>query len=38
MDQARLGTSADNTGMQKAAESAGFTVEYKTIWFSKEVN
>jgi mycothiol synthase len=38
MDQVRLGTSGDNTGMQKAAESAGFKVEYKTIWFTKEVN
>jgi mycothiol synthase len=34
----RLGTSGNNTRMQKSAESVGFKVEYKTIWFNKEVN
>jgi GNAT superfamily N-acetyltransferase len=34
---AHLGTSDDNIAMQKTAESVGFTVEYKTLWFSKEV-
>ena len=38
MNSAHLGTSGDNVAMQKAAESVGFTLEYKTIWFSKEVN
>jgi ribosomal protein S18 acetylase RimI-like enzyme len=34
---AHLGTRNDNIAMQKTAESVGFTVEYKTLWFSKEV-
>ncbi len=38
MKSAHLGTSGDNIAMQKTAESVGFTVEYKTIWFSKQVN
>jgi ribosomal protein S18 acetylase RimI-like enzyme len=38
MTSAHLGTSGNNIAMQKTAESAGFTIEYKTIWFSKEVN
>jgi ribosomal protein S18 acetylase RimI-like enzyme len=38
MTSAHLGTSGDNVAMQKTAESVGFTMEYKTIWFSKEVN
>lgn len=38
MGSAHLGTSGDNTAMQKAAEAAGFVIEYRTIWFSKEVN
>ena len=38
MTRARLGTSGDNIRMQRSAESVGFQVEYKTIWFSKEVN
>lgn len=38
MKSAHLGTSGDNIAMQKTAESVGFTVEYRTIWFSKEVN
>jgi ribosomal protein S18 acetylase RimI-like enzyme len=35
---AHLGTSGSNIAMQKTAESVGFTVEYRTIWFTKEVN
>ncbi len=38
MKSAHLGTSDDNLAMQKAAESVGFNVEYRTIWFSKPVN
>jgi GNAT superfamily N-acetyltransferase len=38
MTHARLGTSGDNIRMQRSAEAVGFKVEYKTIWFSKEVN
>lgn len=34
---AQLGTSGSNIAMQKAAESVGFSTQYKTIWFSKEV-
>jgi len=37
MQSAYLGTSGDNLGMQKAAESVGFKVEYRTLWFSKEI-
>jgi hypothetical protein len=33
-----LGTSGDNIAMQKTAVSVGFKVEYRTIWFSKEVH
>lgn len=38
MLSSHLGTSGDNIAMQKTAESVGYTAEYKTIWFSKEVN
>ncbi len=38
MMSAHLGTSGENLAMQKTAKSVGFTIEYKTIWFSKEVN
>jgi GNAT superfamily N-acetyltransferase len=38
MLSAHLGTSGDNLAMQKAAESAGFQVAHKTLWFSKEVH
>ena len=38
MISAHLGTSGDNLAMQKTARSVGFTVEYKNLWFSKEVN
>jgi ribosomal protein S18 acetylase RimI-like enzyme len=37
MSSARLGTSGSNTRMQRTAESVGFKVEYKTIWFKKDV-
>ena len=37
MSSARLGTSGDNIRMQRSAISVGFKIEYKTIWFSKEV-
>jgi mycothiol synthase len=35
MDLAMLSTSSDNLAMQRAAESAGFRVYSKKIWFSK---
>jgi len=38
MISAHLGTGASNLAMQKTAESVGFRIESKTIWFSKEVN
>jgi mycothiol synthase len=38
MLSARLGTSGNNVRMQRTAESVGFKVEYKTIWFAKEVS
>jgi len=38
MESAHLGTSGENIAMQKTAESVGYQVEYKTIWFSKELN
>ena len=38
MASAHLGTSGENIAMQRTAESVGFTIEYKTIWFSKKVN
>jgi mycothiol synthase len=37
MKSAHLGTSGDNIAMQKTAEAVGYTAEYKTSWFSKEV-
>lgn len=37
MLSAHFGTSGDNLAMQKAGESVGFTIEHKTIWFTKEV-
>jgi len=37
MLSAHLGTSGNNIAMQKTAESVGFTIEHKTLWFSKEV-
>lgn len=38
MESAHLGTSGENIAMQKTAESVGFQVEYRTLWFTKEVN
>ena len=38
MSFAQLGTSGDNIAMQKVAESVGFKVKHKTLWFSKEVS
>ncbi len=37
MELAMLGTSSENLAMQKAAESAGFRVYSKRIWFSKMI-
>ena len=37
MKSAHLGTSGGNIAMQRVAESVGFGVEYRTIWFSKRV-
>lgn len=37
MTVAKLGTSADNLSMQKAAEAAGFRVESKTLWYHKSI-
>jgi hypothetical protein len=34
---AHLGTSGDNVAMQRSAESAGFFLEHKVIWFEKEI-
>jgi GNAT superfamily N-acetyltransferase len=34
---AHLGTSGENIAMQKTAEAVGFTIQHKTLWFSKEV-
>jgi mycothiol synthase len=38
MSFAQLGTRGDNIAMQRTAESVGFVVKYKTIWFSKEIS
>jgi GNAT superfamily N-acetyltransferase len=38
MSFAQLGTSGENIAMQKTAESMGFIMKYKTLWFSKEVS
>jgi RimJ/RimL family protein N-acetyltransferase len=35
LDTARLSTGGDNLAMQKAAESVGFVVEGRTLWFQK---
>ncbi len=37
MSSAHFGTSGNNIAMQKTGESVGFTIEYKTVWFSKKV-
>ncbi len=36
--RARLGTNSGNVGMRAAAESAGYRVESKLLWFSKRVD
>jgi Acetyltransferases len=38
MTSAHLGTDGDNIAMQKTAESAGFQIAYRTLWFTKEVH
>jgi GNAT superfamily N-acetyltransferase len=35
--RARLGTNSGNAGMRAAAESAGYRVESRMLWFSREV-
>lgn len=37
LSSAHLGTSGQNIAMQTTAASVGFAVEYKTIWFSKDL-
>lgn len=37
MDTIKLGTSSDNTAMQKAAEAAGFSIASRTRWYRKSV-
>ncbi len=37
MKSAHLGTSGDNIAMQKTAESVGFFLEHRVIWFEKEI-
>jgi len=37
MELAILGTSSDNSAMQKAAQAAGFHVYSRTVWFSKPI-
>lgn len=37
MSSAHFGTSGDNLAMQRTGEAVGFKIEYKTIWFSKEI-
>ncbi len=37
MQKATLGTSEDNIAMKKVAESVGFYIAYKTIWFEKRI-
>jgi ribosomal protein S18 acetylase RimI-like enzyme len=37
MKSAHLGTSGENTAMQKSAEAVGFRLEHKVIWFEKEL-
>ncbi len=36
--RARLGTNSGNVGMRAAAESAGYRVESKLLWFSKAID
>jgi ribosomal protein S18 acetylase RimI-like enzyme len=37
MESAKLGTSGDNIAMQKTAESVGFILEHKVLWFEKAI-
>ncbi len=37
MQKAVLGTSVDNVAMQRTAESVGFYIAYKTLWFEKRI-
>lgn len=37
MEFACLGTSGDNLAMQKSAQSVGFFLAHKTLWFEREV-
>jgi ribosomal protein S18 acetylase RimI-like enzyme len=37
MDTARTGTSSENVAMQRTAESVGFRLESRTLWFSKRL-
>jgi mycothiol synthase len=37
MESAHLGTSGENIAMQKTAESVGFFLEHKVLWFEKKV-
>jgi mycothiol synthase len=37
MESAKLGTSGDNIAMQKTAESVGFILEHKMLWFEKAI-
>jgi ribosomal protein S18 acetylase RimI-like enzyme len=37
MKSAHLGTSGENIAMQKTAESVGFFLEHKVLWFEKKV-
>jgi GNAT superfamily N-acetyltransferase len=37
MSCAQFGTSGSNIAMQKAGEAVDFQLEYKTLWFSKDV-
>jgi len=37
VEQAALGTSSDNLGMQRLAESVGFRLESARVWFSRQV-
>lgn len=38
MTSAHLVTSGNNIAMRMVAESVGFVIEHKTLWFSKQIN
>lgn len=38
MQSARLGTSGENIAMQKTAQSVGFYINHKNLWFEKTVS